>query len=102
MGNQPGVARDRDRGVPVGTALSFSPSWTPLSQEIGYPRKRVNSTVLSANVVGWSMYLLFNHPAVLGEDRTRSYVWNLGIVLYITLINATAIVYVMNQFGWWF
>ena len=57
---------------------------------------------LSANVVGWSMYLLFNHPAVLGEDRTRSYVWNLGIVLYITLINATAIVYVMNQFGWWF
>ena len=29
-------------------------------------------------------------------------VWNLGIVLYITLINATAIVYVMNQFGWWF
>lgn len=57
---------------------------------------------LSANVVGWSMYLLFNDPAVLGDDRGQSYLWNLGIVLYITLINATAIVYLMNQFGWWF
>jgi len=53
-------------------------------------------------VVGWSMYLLLNDPAVLGEDRSKSYLWNLGIVLGITMMNAVAIVYLMNKFGWWF
>lgn len=57
---------------------------------------------LSNNVVGWSMYLLFNDPAVMGADRARSYAWNVGILLQITLLNAIAIVYVMNRFGWWF
>jgi len=57
---------------------------------------------LSGNVVGWSMYLLLNDPEVMGEHRCRSYVWNLGILLGITLLNAVAIVYVMNRFGWWF
>ena len=57
---------------------------------------------LSGNVVGWSMYLLFNDATVLGEHRSRSYAWNLGIVLGITLMNAIAIVYVMNRLGWWF
>ena len=57
---------------------------------------------LSGNIVGWSMYLLLNDPAVMGEDRARSYLWNLGIVLGITILNGVAIVYVMNRFGWWF
>lgn len=57
---------------------------------------------LSGNVVGWSMYLLLNDPEVLGEDRAKSYFWNLGIVLGITVLNAVAIVYVMNRMGWWF
>lgn len=57
---------------------------------------------LSTNVVGWSMYLLLNDPAVMGEDRAKSYLWNLGILLGITTLNAVAIVYVMNRFGWWF
>jgi len=57
---------------------------------------------LSTNVVGWSMYLLLNDPAVLGENRSKSWLWNLGIVLGITMMNAVAIVYVMNRFGWWF
>lgn len=57
---------------------------------------------LSGNIVGWSMYLLLNDPAVMGGDRARSYLWNLGIVLGITILNGVAIVYVMNRFGWWF
>jgi len=57
---------------------------------------------LSGNVVAWSMYLLFNDPEVMGDDRASSYLWNLGIVVAITLLNAIAIVYVMNRFGWWF
>ena len=57
---------------------------------------------LTNNVVGWSMYLLFNDPDVLGEDRSKSYIWNLGILLQITLLNAIAVVYVMNRLGMWF
>ncbi|MBN1223715.1 MAG: divalent metal cation transporter, partial [Candidatus Aminicenantes bacterium] len=56
---------------------------------------------LTNNVVGWSIYLLFNDKRVLGENRNRSYFWNLGILLQITLINAIAIIYVFNRLGWW-
>jgi len=56
---------------------------------------------LSNNIVGWSFYLLFNDPRVLGRDRNRSRLWNLGILLQITLLNAIAIVYVFNRLGWW-
>jgi len=57
---------------------------------------------LSGNVIGCSMYLLFNDPEVLGDDRNTSVGWNVGLLLGITLMNATAIVYLMNRFGWWF
>jgi len=56
---------------------------------------------LTNNVVGWSMFLLLNDKRVLGRDRSRSYLWNLGILLQITLLNAIAIVYIFNRLGWW-
>ena len=56
---------------------------------------------LTNNVVGWSMYLLLNDRRVLGNNRCRSYLWNLGILLQITLLNAIAILYVFNRLGWW-
>jgi Mn2+/Fe2+ NRAMP family transporter len=56
---------------------------------------------LTNNVVGWSMYLLLNDRRVLGKDRSRSYLWNLGIMLQITLLNGIAILYVFNRLGWW-
>ena len=56
---------------------------------------------LSNNIVGWSMYLLLNDRRVLGEDRCTSYLWNLGVMLEITLLNSLAIVYVYNRIGWW-
>lgn len=56
---------------------------------------------LTNNVVGWSMYLLLNDRRVLGEDRSKSYLWNLGILLQITLLNGVALVYVFNRLGLW-
>jgi len=53
------------------------------------------------NVVGWSLYLLFNDRTVLGEHRSRSYWWNLGILIQVTLLNLVAIAYVFNRLGWW-
>jgi len=56
---------------------------------------------LTNNIVGWSIYLLFNDKRVLGENKNSSYIWNLGILLQITLINCIAIIYVFNRLGWW-
>ena len=56
---------------------------------------------LATNVVGWSFYLLLNDRRLLGEDRSKSYFWNLGIMLQLTLLNCVAIVYVFNRVGWW-
>jgi Mn2+/Fe2+ NRAMP family transporter len=56
---------------------------------------------LTNNIVGWSFYLLFNDKRVLGENKNRSYIWNLGILLQVTLINCIAIIYVFNRLGWW-
>jgi Mn2+/Fe2+ NRAMP family transporter len=56
---------------------------------------------LSNNIVGWSFYLLLNDRRVLGDDRSGSYFWNLGIMLLLTLLNCVAIVYVFNRLGWW-
>jgi len=56
---------------------------------------------LATNIVGWSFYLLLNDRRLLGEDRCKSYLWNLGIMLQITLLNCVAIVYVLNRIGWW-
>jgi len=56
---------------------------------------------LSNNIVGWSFFLLLNDRRVLGENRCKSYLWNLGILLQITLLNAIAIIYIFNRLGWW-
>jgi manganese transport protein len=57
---------------------------------------------LTDNIVGWSLYLLVNDERVLGEDRCRSYFWNVGLLLQVTLLNSIAIIYVLNRLGWWF
>ena len=56
---------------------------------------------LTNNIVGWSFFLLLNDRRVLGDDRSRSYLWNLGILLQITLLNSVAIIYLFNRLGWW-
>jgi Mn2+/Fe2+ NRAMP family transporter len=56
---------------------------------------------LTNNIVGWSFYLLLNDRRVLGKSRCRSYLWNLGILLQIILLNSIAIIYVFNRLGWW-
>lgn len=56
---------------------------------------------LSNNIVGWSFFLLLNDRRVLGADRSRSYLWNLGVLLQISLLNSVAILYVFNRLGWW-
>jgi Mn2+/Fe2+ NRAMP family transporter len=56
---------------------------------------------LTNNIVGWSFYLLFNDREVLGPDRSRSYLWNLGILVQVTLLNAVAIMWVLNRLGLW-
>lgn len=56
---------------------------------------------LTNNVVGWSMYLLLNDRRLLGDDRSKSYAWNLGILLQITLLNGVALVYLFNRLDLW-
>ena len=56
---------------------------------------------LTNNIVGWSIYLLLNDKKVLGEKRSKSYAWNVGILIQITLLNAVAILYVLNRLGLW-
>ena len=56
---------------------------------------------LSNNIVGWSFYLLLNDRRALGEDRCKSYLWNLGIMLLLTLLNGVALIYIFNRLGWW-
>jgi manganese transport protein len=53
------------------------------------------------NIVGWSFFLLFNDKSVLGENRCKSYGWNLGILVQLTLLNCVAIAYVFNRMGLW-
>lgn len=56
---------------------------------------------LTNNIVGWSIYLLLNDRRVLGEDRSKSWIWNLGILLQITLLNGVALIYVFNRLDLW-
>jgi Mn2+/Fe2+ NRAMP family transporter len=56
---------------------------------------------LTQNIVAWSFYLLMNDRSVLGEDRCKSFFWNVGMVANITLINCVAIMYVLSQLGLW-
>ncbi len=56
---------------------------------------------LSNNIVGWSLFLLLNDKNAIGEHRSRSYVWNLGILIQVTLLNGVAIMWVFNRMGLW-
>jgi manganese transport protein len=56
---------------------------------------------LTNNVVGWSFYLLLNDRTVMGEDRSKSWLWNAGILVQVTLLNCVAISYVFNRLGLW-
>lgn len=53
------------------------------------------------NMVGWSFFLLLNDREVMNENRSKSYLWNLGILVQITLLNCVAIMWVFNRFGLW-
>jgi Mn2+/Fe2+ NRAMP family transporter len=53
------------------------------------------------NMVGWSFFLLLNDREVMHEHRSRSYLWNLGILVQITLLNCVAIMWVFNRLGLW-
>lgn len=74
-------------------AFNVNPVWFVVAVAAGMS--------MANTVVGWSMYLLLNDRKVLGRDRTGSYVWNLGILLQVTLLNAVAIAWVFNRLGWW-
>lgn len=54
---------------------------------------------LTNNICGWSWYLLLNDKKVMGENRCKSYLWNLGIMVALCFVNAAAIVYIFNRFG---
>lgn len=56
---------------------------------------------LTNNIVGWSFFLMLNDKDVLGVHRIRSRVWNMGILLQITLLNCVAIMWVFNRLGLW-
>jgi len=56
---------------------------------------------LTNNIVGWSFFLLLNDPEVMGEHRSKSYLWNLGILAQVTLLNCVAIMWVLNRLGLW-
>ncbi len=56
---------------------------------------------LTNNIVGWSFFLLLNDPKVMGKNRSKSYIWNIGILLQITLLNSVAIMWVFNRLGYW-
>ena len=56
---------------------------------------------LTNNIVGWSFFLLLNDPKVMAKNRSRSYLWNVGILLQITLLNCVAIMWVYNRLGYW-
>ena len=56
---------------------------------------------LTNNIVGWSFFLLFNDREVLGKHRSTSWIWNLGILVQVTLLNSVAIMWVFNRLGLW-
>ncbi|MEM7729241.1 MAG: divalent metal cation transporter [Pseudomonadota bacterium] len=56
---------------------------------------------LTNNIVGWTFYLMANDRKVLGESRIKSRVWNLGILVQVTLLNSVAIIWVFNRLELW-
>ena len=56
---------------------------------------------LTNNIVGWSLYMMLNDKKLLGESRSKSRLWNVGVMVQVTLLNCVAITYVFNRLGWW-
>lgn len=56
---------------------------------------------LTNNIVGWSFFLLLNDRRVMRKSAPRSYLWNVGILLQVTLLNCVALMWVFNRFGLW-
>lgn len=56
---------------------------------------------LTNNIVGWSMFMMLNDKEALGENRSKSYGWNVGILVQVTLLNCVAIMWVFNRMGLW-
>ena len=56
---------------------------------------------LSNNIVGWSFFLMLNDREVLGADRSKSWFWNFGCLLQITILNCVALMWVFNRLGYW-
>lgn len=56
---------------------------------------------LTNNIVGWSFYLLLNDKEALGENRSKSFLWNFGVLVQVTLLNCVAIMWIFNRIGLW-
>ena len=56
---------------------------------------------LSNNIVGWSFYLMLNDREVLGDHRSKSWGWNAGILVQLTLLNCVAVMWIFNRLGFW-
>ncbi len=48
-----------------------------------------------------SSFLLLNDREVMHGHRSKPYVWNLGFLVQITLLNCVAIMWVYNRLGYW-
>ena len=79
----------------VGLIAAFAPS--PLLLIIVIAA----ALALTNNIVSWAFFLLLNDREVLGEYRSQSYMWNFGILIQVTLLNAIAILWVLNRIGLW-
>ncbi|MGY8986345.1 MAG: NRAMP family divalent metal transporter [Sphingomonadales bacterium] len=99
MGWKPDVNSMRWKAVILMPQIAFLAAWYPSPIELIIILAAFLS--LSNNIVGWSFYLLFNDKDVLGEKRPKSFFWNAGLLVQITLLNLVAISYVYNRLGWW-
>ena len=99
MGWKPDVISMRWKAVILMPQIAFLAAWYPSPIELIIILAAFLS--LSNNIVGWSFYLLFNDKDVLGEKRPKSFFWNAGLLVQITLLNLVAISYVYNRLGWW-
>ncbi len=79
----------------IGLAAAFAPSPIFLIIVIAAALSLTN------NVVSWSFFLLLNDAEVMGENRSKSYLWNLGILAQVTMLNGVALMWIFNRLGLW-
>jgi len=56
---------------------------------------------LTNNIVGWSIFLMMNDRNILGASVISSRLWNIGMLIQVTLLNCVAIMWVFNRLGLW-